>query len=139
MEDVQSHAPLVALNMYYLISAALYVVFVIPVVAFGLLPEANGAQALTQFVLSPGTLFVGLAGFIGATAYMCWFRAMNMTGVSRAMALNISYALWGILFSSLFTDVEITKNLVAGAAVILVGMLLVVGNPREMLNLRTVD
>ena len=108
-------------------------------VAFGLLPEANGAQALTQFVLSPGTLFVGLAGFIGATAYMCWFRAMNMTGVSRAMALNISYALWGILFSSLFTDVEITRTLVMGAVTIFAGMFLVIGNPKDMFTLRQGD
>lgn len=44
---------------------------------------------------------------------------MNMAGVSRAMALNITYALWGVLFGALFTDVEITRSLVIGAAAIL--------------------
>ena len=37
-----------------------------------------------------------------------------MAGVSRAMALNITYALWGVLFGALFTDVEITRSLVIG-------------------------
>ncbi len=131
--------PAVALNMYYLVSASLYALIVVPVVAFGLLPATGGLEALAQFALSRGTLFVCLAGFIGAFSYLCWYRAMNMTGVSRAMALNISYALWGIFFSSIFTDVEITRNLVAGAVVILAGMLLVIGNPGEMLDLRKGD
>lgn len=63
---------------------------------------------------------------------------MNMTGVSRAMALNITYSLWGILFSAIFTEVEITSSLLFGAAVITIGMVMVVGNPKEMINLRNV-
>lgn len=45
------------------------------------------------------------------------------------MALNITYALWGVLFGALFTDVEITRSLVIGAAAIFAGMFLVIGNP----------
>ena len=63
---------------------------------------------------------------------------MNMAGVSRAMALNITYALWGVLFGALFTDVEITRSLVIAAA-IFAGMFLVIGNPRDIINLRNVS
>lgn len=55
------------------------------------------------------------------------------------MALNITYALWGVLFGALFTDVEITRSLVIGAAAIFVGMFLVIGNPRDIINLRNVS
>jgi len=67
---------------------------------------------------------------------MLWYRAMNMTGVSRAMAATVTYALWGILFSALFAEAAITPGLTAGAAVITTGMLLVVGNARDMAALR---
>lgn len=53
--------------------------------------------------------------------------------------LNITYALWGVLFGALFTDVEITRSLVIGAAAIFVGMFLVIGNPRDIINLRNVS
>ena len=52
---------------------------------------------------------------------------MNMTGVSRAMALNISYALWGIVLSALFTDARITTTLIMGALVISLQSLTAVG------------
>ncbi|MCB7225019.1 EamA family transporter, partial [Anaerostipes caccae] len=66
------------------------------------------------------------AGLVGCVSYRCWYTAMNMTGVCRAMALNVTYALWGILFSALFTNVTVTRNLVAGAVVIVAGIVLVV-------------
>ena len=55
------------------------------------------------------------------------------------MALNITYALWGVVFSALFTDAEITRNLVAGAVAIFAGMCFVIGNPRDIINLRNVN
>ncbi len=130
--------PEVALNMYYLVSSFLYLTVIIPA-ALIMLPSAGSADDVAAFAGSPGLLFVILAGCVGSFSYRFWYKAMNMTGVSRAMALNISYALWGILFSAMFTKVEITANLVAGAMVIFAGMFLVIGNPRDMLDLRKVD
>ena len=78
------------------------------------------------------------AGIVGACSYMCWYKAMNTTGVSRAMALNITYALWGVVLSAVFLDTEITVNLVIGAVVIFSGMVLVIGNPKDIVNLRQV-
>ena len=131
--------PVVALNMYYLISSALYLFIIIPGAAWMLPAEAGGMSVLLSFAGSAGCLFIGLAGIFGAVAYLCWYKSMNMTGVSRAMAVNINYALWAILFSALFTKVEITRSLVVGAVVIVAGMCLVIGNPKDMINLRNVE
>lgn len=120
--------PAVALNIRQLISGGAYLLVVLPL--------AGGWSVLGQAVFSQAALPLCLAAGLGACSYLCWYRGMNMTGVSRAMACNVTYALWGILFSALFTDTEITANLVAGALVILCGMVLVVGNPREMTSLR---
>jgi drug/metabolite transporter (DMT)-like permease len=131
--------PEVALNMYYLISAALYLLLLIPLACLVLGGHEGWADLSRRFLASRGTAFVALAGFVGSISYLCWSRAMNRVGVSRAMALHISYALWGILFSFLFTDARITSVLVAGALIIFAGMFLVIGNPRDMLKLRTVE
>ena len=101
-----------------------------------ILPEIGGISVLLGFFQSKGAFFVALAGCIGSISYKCWYASMSMTGVSRAMAINISYALWGILFSYLFTDVEITRTLILGAIGIFLGMFLVIGNPRDMMDLR---
>lgn len=133
--------PAVALNIYQIVSALLYACLIVPAILLHLslnLPAFSVSELLAQTLSSPGLPYFALAGVIGCISYRCWYRAMNMTGVSRAMALNITYALWGVLFSALFTDVEITRNLVAGAVAICLGMVLVIGNPRELVNLRTV-
>ena len=120
--------PAVALNIRQIVSGSVYLLVVLPL--------AGGWSLLGQAVFSPAAPFICVASALGATSYLCWYRGMNMTGVSRAMACNGTYALWGILFSALFTDTEITRNLVIGAVVILGGMILVVGNPKDMTTLR---
>ena len=131
--------PVIALNIYYLVSALLYVVGIIPLVSLLVYSKQGGLLLPLSFVASKGSLFLLLAGVLGGIAYLCWYKSMNMTGVSRAMALNISYALWGIMLSAIFTEVQITATLVVGALVIFSGMFLVIGNPRDLLNLRKVD
>ena len=128
--------PLVALNIYYCVSAFLYVGILIPLAAWVELPEAETLALLRDFVSSRGTLAIACAGIFGTCSYSCWFSAINMTGVTRAMALNISYALWGIVLSFFFADADMTRGLIAGAGIIFAGMVLVIGNPRDMLNLR---
>ncbi|MHC1713264.1 MAG: DMT family transporter [Solidesulfovibrio sp.] len=123
--------PAVALNLRQLVSGIIYL--------FVLLPLLGGWPVLARAVTAPGGAVILGASAIGATSYLLWYRAMNMTGVSRAMAVNVTYALWGILFSALFTDVDVTMSLCLGAVVIVVGMLLVVGDPRRMADLRNID
>lgn len=120
--------PAVALALRQLVSGTAYLLVVLPL--------AGGWSLLSEAALTPVAPLLCLAAGLGAFSYLCWYRGMNMTGVSRAMACNVTYALWGILFSSLFTDTRITANLIVGALVILGGMVLVVGDPRDMTSLR---
>jgi drug/metabolite transporter (DMT)-like permease len=75
---------------------------------------------------------------LGGFSYVYWYRALNMTGVARAMALNVTYALWGVLFGAFFTPLEPTVYLYLGAGAIAVGAILVSANPRELFKLRNV-
>ena len=117
--------PAVALNVYQIVSSLLYAGIIVPLALWHLSASAPGCDIpglLARAFSSPGVGCFALAGVVGCISYRCWYKAMNMAGVSRAMALNITYALWGVLFGALFTDVEITRSLVIGAAAIFAGM-----------------
>lgn len=132
--------PCIALNIYQMTSTCLYWLVLIPLACHFTLPaDISYLSVMNEFFASDKLYLIMLAGVVGATSYMCWYKAMNTTGVSRAMALNITYALWGVLFSAVFLDTEITVNLVIGAIMIFLGMILVIGNPKDMINLRQVN
>ena len=132
--------PVVALNIRYVVSSILYFCFLVGCFLFmDFPPESSPSVILGDLLAHKGLLFMMLGGITGGITYVSWYRAMNMTGVSRAMALNISYALWAIVLSALFTEIEITTQLIMGAAFIFMGSLFVVGNPKDMINLRNVD
>jgi len=132
--------PVVALNIRYIISSLFYTCFLVACFFFVEFPtDASASMIASDLMSSKGLLFMACAGVVGGITYVSWYRAMNMTGVSRAMALNISYALWAIVLSALFTEIDITIQLISGAACIFVGSLFVIGNPKDMINLRNVD
>lgn len=120
--------PDIAIGIREATSFMVYLVGVLPVAA-GLVIFWNGFKEQSMY-------YVALAGFLGGLSYLAWYRALNMTGVGRAMALNITYALWSVFFGWLLTDLELTKTLILGSVVITVGTLLVVANPKELIQLR---
>lgn len=102
-----------------------------------ILPLIGGLVMFGEALLTPASLGVlAIAALVGAVSYLFWYRAFSMCGVSRTMSLNITYSLWGIVFSYFFTDIAITPNLVVGALIITLGSILVVANPKEIVNLR---
>lgn len=91
--------------------------------------------------------WTAIAAAFGGFSYVFWYRSLNMVGTGRAMAFNVTYALWGILgyyladllakalynFDYGFT---ITPLTLIGAVIITLGTVLVVVNPKELLHLR---
>lgn len=126
----------VATGLKYLTSFAVYLVAVLPLfAAFPFMFELF-AEGRTMLLL-------GVTAMTGAACYFLWYKALNMTGVGRTMALNSTYVLWGMLFTWLFSklgvmEFEFTPALVIGAVIIVIGVTLVVANPRDMLKMRNV-
>ncbi|NYE58516.1 DMT family transporter [Carboxydothermus ferrireducens] len=105
-----------------------YLILVIPII--------KGFPMFVATFSENSIYYLILAGFLGALSYLAWYKALNMTGVGRAMALNITYALWAVFFGAILTDLKITPTLLGGAIIITIGTLLVTANPKELLNLR---
>ncbi|MCD6527737.1 MAG: DMT family transporter [Desulfuromonas sp.] len=103
----------------------------------GVLPFVAGWAMIGESFTNLDSLWIlALAGCIGGVSYLAWYKSLNMTGVGRAMALNITYVIWGLIFGFFMTDLELTRNLIIGGCVITFGGVLVVCNPKELLNLR---
>ena len=101
------------------------------------LPFVSGLPLLGQAIRSPSVLgIIALAGLVGGFSYLFYYKSFNMCGVGRSMALNMTYVIWGVILSFFFTDTAITTTLVTGSVLITLGGILVVANPKELLNLR---
>lgn len=88
--------------------------------------------------------WVVLAACAGGYSYVFWYRALNMVGTGRAMAFNVTYALWSIPFGALAGFITghsyiLRMNMVVGALIITLGTILVVVNPKELLRMRDVN
>lgn len=53
-------------------------------------------------------LFIALAALFATISYLFYYKAINQIGASRAMALNVSYAAWSMVFTVvLFRDFSV--------------------------------
>jgi len=121
----------VALGLRELTSAFIYLALILPLLS------ASGIVAAAAS--RPSFLILAAAGTIGGYSFQIWYRGFAMAGVGRTMALNITYALWGLLFGWVFAGAQVTPGLLLGAVLITAGAVLAVLNPKEFLVLRRVD
>lgn len=69
----------------------------------------------------------GLAGLCTALAYILYFRLMSRVGPTNAVSVTFLIPLFAILWGALFLHEVITAQMVAGGAVVLVGIALALG------------
>lgn len=68
--------------------------------------------------------YVGMAAIFGSTSYYCYYRALANIGVSRAMALNISYTAFSAIFSYLLFGMELTiSQMLIGFCIVVSGLI----------------
>ncbi|MDR3038296.1 MAG: DMT family transporter [Candidatus Adiutrix sp.] len=131
--------PDVVLNIRYGVSVLVQAGVVLPFLAvLGPLGGLPAWSIVGQALAEPALFLVVLAGLLGGGSFILWYRALNTIGVARVMALDICYAFWAVLLGALLTDQELTRQSLLGAAVIVVGAVLVVAHPRELISLRKV-
>ena len=74
---------------------------------------------------------IACAGVIAAYSYVVWYRSIREIGVARAMALNISFALWGAVFAWIVRDAPLTLLAFTGCAVVTAGAVLTILSGRD--------
>ncbi len=89
-------------------------------------PAAALWPAVPPGALAWGASF-GLAALCTALAYILYFRLMSRVGPTNAVSVTFLIPLFAILWGALFLQEAITAQMVAGGAVVLVGIALALG------------
>ena len=67
-----------------------------------ILPLLGGWDFIRHLLAAPSGLLlpaIGLAALCATFSYLCYYRAISRLGASRAMALNVTYAAWSMVFT----------------------------------------
>lgn len=69
---------------------------------------------------------IALAAFFATLSYLCYYKAISQIGASKAMALNVTYAAWAIVFTVLIlgdTSVLTPQTILYSLVVLVFGIL----------------
>lgn len=121
-------SPEQALQIRQLVSAVFYGVIIIPVV--------GGYALSSQVVLTTAAPLLALTALFGTASYVFYYTAIHQIGATRAMALNITYAAWAIIFQILLLGTPASLKLILCSVAIMLGSIMVSGNPIAMLNMK---
>lgn len=107
-----------------LLSAVMFTVILIVV---------PGGIATAGGIIADSGLIVPIvcAGMVGGYSYAIWYRSIRKIGVARAMALNVSYAMWGAVFAWSLRSASLTLLAVAGCSLVTAGAVLTVLSGRH--------
>jgi drug/metabolite transporter (DMT)-like permease len=129
-----------AMNIRQVTSALFYGIIIIPFIkGYGFVGEVFKAKATYQvfgavdFSLSV-PLLIGITALFGTISYIQYYRAISIIGAARSTALNITYGVWAIIFQAILFRTSISLQLIIGAIIVLIGSMLVSGNPKELID-----
>ena len=96
-----------------------------------ILPVLQGWEIMSTLSASGELLIIALAALAGTVSYVCYYKAIVHMGPTKAMALNITYAAWSVVFSMLFLKtLPNTISIIAGIGILL-GSLTAAQNQRS--------
>lgn len=100
-----------ALQIRQFTSALFYGIIIIPIVRGWNITFSVLGTSVTGIIL--------LSALFGTSSYLCYYRAINKIGASKAMALNITYSAWSIIFSMLLLHtLPDVKSIICGILII---------------------
>lgn len=67
---------------------------------------------------------IALAAFFATVSYLCYYKAIATIGVSKAMALNITYAAWAVIFTVIILR---DKSVITPVSVICTAVVIICG------------
>lgn len=81
----------------------------------------RGWKVMGNLEISGEICTIALAALAGTVSYLCYYKAIQRIGPTKAMALNITYAAWSVVFSVLFLGTLPNGISIAAGVSILLG------------------
>lgn len=116
-----------ALQIRQLTSALFYGIIILPLM--------KGWGITLDILPTTTTAIIVAAALFGTTSYLFYYKAINKIGATKAMALNITYSAWSIIFGFLLLGETVTpKEMIAGL-IIISGSIVAGGDIKELLGI----
>ncbi len=113
-----------ALQIRQVTSAMVYAMIILPLL---------GGWGLTIDIFTKSTvLFIMASAVFGTASYLCYYRAIGRIGASKAMALNITYSAWAVIFGVVFLNESMTLNDILFGIIIIAGSVIAAADFKEM-------
>ncbi len=113
-----------ALQIRQVTSAMVYAMIILPLL---------GGWGLTIDIFTKSTvLFIMASAIFGTASYLCYYRAIGRIGASKAMALNITYSAWAVIFGVVFLNESMTLNDILFGIIIIAGSVIAAADFKEM-------
>lgn len=123
--------PEIAMFIRQIISSLLYGLLIIPMIS---------AQQLVGEIFKSKMLFmVGIVAVSGTISYLLWYKSIEIIGAARATVLNITYMVWAIILQVIIFKTKVSVNFILFSCLIILGVILVIGNPKDMLKIKKID
>ncbi|VEF46364.1 transporter, drug/metabolite exporter family [Bacillus freudenreichii] len=122
-EDVPP-VPLYAVNIRQMTSALCYGILIVPFI--------HGYPLVFQAASSKIVLIIVIAGLLGAANYSLYYMSIDLIGAARGQSLNNTYVFWAIVIEIIFIGTPINVQFVIGTVIVLLGSVLVSGNPKKV-------
>ena len=117
-------SPEESLQIRQFVSAATYGLFIIPII--------NGLRFTLEIMSTSVINYIFLISLIGTSSYVFYYKAINRIGITRAMALNISYAAWSVILEIALLGNKINIKSIISCVLIIIGSILTVGDINEI-------
>lgn len=113
------------------ISFMVYGIIIIPLIA--------GIPLVREVLKDKVFFLLIITALFGTISYLVWYKSIELIGSARATILNITYMVWAIILQVVIFKTELTINFILFTSVIILGVTLVIGNPKKMMNLKEIE
>lgn len=120
--------PEIAMFIRQTISFLVYGILIVPLI--------SGQELVGQIFKSKMFFLIGLVAISGTVSYLLWYKSIEIIGAARATVLNITYMVWAIILQVIIFKTQVSLNFILFSCLIILGVILVIGNPKDMLKIR---
>ena len=141
--------PKIAVNIRFLTTSVVMLCLIFGV--FTVMPDTatglTGADVFMDTITSGTFVLAMITGLCVSISYICWYRANNLIGVGRGMALNSTYSAWTPIISMLIImptsaagyfayqmELGTLPFIAIGVLCVFIGVIVVSVDPREFFH-----
>jgi drug/metabolite transporter (DMT)-like permease len=136
--------PNIAVGVKLFSSSLSNMILILPVLGLLSGQGIGGGWAMLASGLSstPSVIILLFGAIFGSATWLVNYVSMSIVGASRGIAINASFAVFGIPISLFFQalglyEFQITVMCIIGSVILFIGAVLVVLNPKELLSIRS--